>query len=66
MNWLKQSYIINEDQRKILVGSRVTIYRQEPLMDLKDESITIWKKSKDLKSIKEVKKLEMKDFAKKC
>ena len=35
-------------------------------MDLKDESITVSKKSKDLKSIKEVKTLDIKDFAKKC
>ena len=38
--------------------------RQEPLIDLKDENITVSKKCKNLKSIKEVKTLDIKDSAK--
>ena len=38
--------------------------RQEPLIDLKDQNITVSKKSKNLKSIKEVKTFDIKDSAK--
>ena len=57
-------YVINETLNPILVGCGVTINPPKPLMDLKDENMTI-KRSKDLKSIKEVKTIDTKDSTKK-
>ena len=57
-------YVINETLNPILVRCGVTINHPKPLMDLKDENMTI-KRSKDLKSIKEVKTIDTKDSTKK-